>query len=277
LPEVQLSAGPIEYEDTGGTGPVLVLIHGLVMDGRLWSEVVAELGDGYRCVLPTLPLGAHRRPMRPEADLSLRGLGRIITEFLERLDLRGVTLCFNDWGGAQLMVDDGLTDRVARLVLVSCEAFENYPPGIPGRMAAISGRLPGGLAMLPRILRVRRLRELPIVFGWMTRRGLSDELAAAWGKPMGQREIQRDVRKYMRGAKGYRREVLAANESLARFERPVLIVWAAEDRVMPPAHGRRLAELFPHSRLVEISGSYTLVPLDQPGPLAVALRDFVAG
>lgn len=276
MPEVELSAGPIEYEDTGGTGPVLVLIHGLVMNGRLWSEVVAELGHGYRCVLPTLPLGAHRRPMRPDADLSLRGLGRIITEFLEHLDLHGVTLCFNDWGGAQLMVDDGLTERVARLVLVSCEAFDNYPPGIPGRMAAISGRLPGGLAMLPRILRVRRLRELPIVFGWMTRRGLSDELAAAWGKPMGRREIQRDLRKYMRGAKDYRREVMAANESLARFARPVLIVWAAEDRVMPPAHGRRLAELFPQGRLVEISDSYTLVPLDQPKSLAAALRDFAA-
>jgi pimeloyl-ACP methyl ester carboxylesterase len=53
------------------------------------------------------------------------------------------------------------------------------------------------------------------------------------------------------------------------------VVWAAEDRVMPPEHGRRLADLLPDSRLVEIADSYTLVPLDQPASLAAAIRDFV--
>jgi len=52
-------------------------------------------------------------------------------------------------------------------------------------------------------------------------------------------------------------------------------VWAKEDRVMPREHGRRLAELFPQGRLVEISGSYTLIPEDQPGRLAHAIREFV--
>jgi pimeloyl-ACP methyl ester carboxylesterase len=56
----------------------------------------------------------------------------------------------------------------------------------------------------------------------------------------------------------------------------VLIVWASEDRVMPPAHGRRLAEIFPDSRLVEIADSYTLVPEDQPELLSQHLRDFVS-
>ncbi len=45
---------------------------------------------------------------------------------------------------------------------------------------------------------------------------------------------------------------------------------------MPVAHGRRLAELFPAARLVEIPDSYTLVPLDAPGVLAAALREFVS-
>jgi hypothetical protein len=85
-----------------------------------------------RCVLPTLPMGAHRRPMRPDADLSLRGLARILTEFMEQLDLRDVTLCFNDWCRAQVMIADGGIGRVGRLVLVSCDAFENYPPGLDG-------------------------------------------------------------------------------------------------------------------------------------------------
>jgi hypothetical protein len=69
---VDLPAGPIEYEDTGGSGPVIVLLHGLVMNGTLWRHVVADLRDDYRCVAPTLPLGGHRLAMHADADLPLR-------------------------------------------------------------------------------------------------------------------------------------------------------------------------------------------------------------
>jgi pimeloyl-ACP methyl ester carboxylesterase len=99
MPEVELSAGTIEYEDTGGDGPVLVLLHGVSMDGSLWRNVVADLREDHRCVIPTLPLGSHRRPMRPDADLSLPGMVRLVAEFLEGLDLKGVTLVGNDWEG----------------------------------------------------------------------------------------------------------------------------------------------------------------------------------
>ena len=275
MPVAELAAGPIEYEDTGGDGPVLVLIHGLAMDGRLWQDVVADLGDGYRCILPTLPLGAHRQPMRPDADLSLRGLGRLVADFLERLGLRDVTLCFNDWGGAQLMVADGLLDRVGRLVLVSCEAFENYPPGLPGRLAWLSAKLPGGLAMMRRTLMIRAARRLPMTFGRMSRRGVPDELMDDWLRPLARRDIRRDLAKYAGDARRGRRDMLAATPALANFERPVLVAWAAEDRIMPPAHGRRLAEAFPDAELVEIPDSYTLVPIDQPQRLAAELRRFV--
>ena len=65
MPEIELSAGTIEYTDTGGGGPVIVLLHGLLMDATLWDEVTAALSPGHRCVAPTLPLGAHRRPWAP--------------------------------------------------------------------------------------------------------------------------------------------------------------------------------------------------------------------
>ena len=44
---------------------------------------------------------------------------------------------------------------------------------------------------------------------------------------------------------------------------------------MPPEHGRRLAEILPEGRLVEIADSYTLIPLDQPGELAASIRAFM--
>jgi pimeloyl-ACP methyl ester carboxylesterase len=275
MTELQLTAGPIEYEDVG-EGPVIVLVHGLAMDGRQWRKVVADLRSDYRCVLPTLPMGAHRRPMRADADLSLRGLGRILAEFVERLDLADVTLCFNDWCGAQVMIADGLMDRVARLVIVSCEAFENYPPGLGGWMAARSAELPGGLALMAHALRLRPLRRLPITFGWMSKRGLPDELLDDWLQPLRRPEIRRDLRKYAGGTRRWKHDLLAATDALPSFDRPVLIVWAAEDRMMPHEHGRRLAALFPNSRLIEIPDSYTLVPEDEPALLAAHLRAFLS-
>ena len=274
MPTVEVSAGPIEYIDTGGDGRVLVLLHGLAMDGRLWDGVIGSLGDGWRYVMPTLPFGAHRVPMHSDADLSLRGIGRIVGELLERLELRDVTLCFNDWGGAQVMIADGQMDRVARLALIACEAFENYPPGLPGRLAAFSARMPGGIEMMRRALMVRRLRELPITFGRMSKHGVPDSMMREWLAPLAQREIRRDLAKYAGDARRGRRDMLAATPSLSTFDRPVLVVWAPEDRMMRPALGARLAAAFPNARLVEVSDSYTLVPIDQPELLAVALREF---
>jgi pimeloyl-ACP methyl ester carboxylesterase len=245
------------------------------MDGSLWRHVVADLRSDYRCVVPTLPLGGHRRPMRPDADLSPRGIARLVAEFLERLDLRDVTLVGNDWGGAQLLISEGRAERVGRLVLTSCEAFDNFPPGLPGRAAWLAAKLPGGLNGLAQPLRFRPLRRLPIAFGWMSKRPVPDDVMDAWLRPLlTQREIRRDLIKYLRAAR--KGEMLAAAEGLRTFDRPALVVWATEDRVMPLDHGRRLADLLPRGRLVEIADSYTLIPEDQPAELARVLREFLA-
>ena len=274
MQEIELSAGIIEYEDTGGSGPVVVLFHGLVMDGSLWRHVVRELRAGHRCIVPALPLGGHRRPMRADADLSPRGIGLLEAEFLERLDLRDVTLVGNDSGLFQIAAGEH-PERIARLVITSCEAFENFPPGLPGRTVAFAARLPGGLNALAQPMRLRALLRLPLALGWMAKRPIPHEVTDAWLRPLlSQREIRRDLTKYVRTAdKG---DMLAAAERLRSFDRPALVIWAAEDRVMPPEHGRRFAELLPRARLVEITDSYTLIPEDQPVQLAAHIREFIS-
>jgi pimeloyl-ACP methyl ester carboxylesterase len=273
VPEIELSAGTIDYEDTGSDGPVVVLLHGLAMDGSLWRHVVADLRDDHRCVVPTLPFGAHRRPMRPDADLSLHGHARLVAELLDRLGLRDVTLVQNDLGYAQLVALEH-PERLARLVLVSCEAFDNLPPGLPGRGLGLAARVPGGLNALLQPMRLRALRRLPMALGWMAKRPIPHEVTDAWLRPLlTRREIRRDVLRYIRAADPA--ELHAASERMAEFDRPALVVWAAEDRVMPPAHGRRLAELLPQGRLAEVADSYTLVPEDQPAELARLVREFV--
>ena len=145
-PSPEPSAAPIpdHVADTGGDGPVVVLLHGVLMNGTLWDAVVGGLRDRYRCIVPELPFGAHTTPMPDDADLSLPALATLIAEFLTELDLHHVTLVSNDWGGAQLAISPGSTDRVANLVLVSCEAFDNYPTGTPGRLLCRNAALPGG-------------------------------------------------------------------------------------------------------------------------------------
>jgi pimeloyl-ACP methyl ester carboxylesterase len=275
MSEIQLSAGTIEYQDTGGTGPVLVLLHGLMMDASLWDEVIAGLSAGYRCVAPTLPLGAHRHAMAPGADLSLPGIARLTAEFLDRLDLRDVTLIGNDTGGAlvQLLMGDG-NARVGRAVLVSCDAFDNFPPGLTGRTLLLSGKLPPPLfGLFMQQMRLRAVRRLPIAFGWLTKRG--DAATARWMRPVLTRPgIRRDAVRMLRAAAADTGFLLTAAERLPGFDRPALVVWASQDRVMPPEHGRRLARLLPQGRLTEVDDSYTLIPLDQPARLAQIIRDF---
>ncbi|SFF76114.1 alpha/beta fold hydrolase [Streptomyces mirabilis] len=273
--EIELSAGTVAYRDTGGDGPVLVLLHGLMMDASLWDETITELAADHRCVAPTLPLGAHRHGMRADADLSLPGVARLVAEFLDRLDLRDVVLVGNDTGGAlvQLVMGDGAA-RVAGVVLVSCDAFDNFPPGLTGRTLVLSGRLPPRLfGMFMQQMRLRPLRRMPVAFGWLTLRG--DAATARWIRPVLERpEIRRDAVRTLRAAAADTGLLLAAAERLPRFDRPALVVWARGDRVMPPEHGRRLAALLPRGRLVEIDDSYTLVPLDRPKELAWAIREF---
>jgi pimeloyl-ACP methyl ester carboxylesterase len=273
--QVELSAGIVEYEDTGGDGPVVVMVHGLAMDGRLWRKVVAELSRDCRCVLPTLPLGAHRQAMHRDADLSLRGMGRILAEFLERTELTRVTLCFNDWGGAQTMIADGLMNRVDRLVLVSCETQGNYPPGLPGQGAWLSAKLPGGISLMRWTLSQRPLRALPFIFGQMSKRGVPDQLMHEWLEPLKRAEIRRDLRKYAGDARRGRRDIRTATTALSSFDQPVLVVWDSEGKMMPNEEGRHLADALPNARLVEMADCYTLIPEDRPVDLAREIKDFL--
>ncbi len=271
MPRAEVTAGPIHYEEVG-EGPPIVLLHGLAMDARLWDGVTPALRDEFRCVMPTLPLGAHTEPMREEADLSLRGMGRIVAELLERLELEDVTLCFSDWSGGQTMVADGLTDRVAALAFVSCETEGNYPPGLAGRAASLSAKLPGGLSVMRRTLLSPRLRRLPPIYGQMSKRGVPEETMRRWLDPLGRPEIRRDLRRYVGDVRRGKRDMAAATASLASFERPVLVVWDREGAMMPNEHGRRLAGCFPDGRLVELDDCYTLIPIDRPEALAQELR-----
>jgi pimeloyl-ACP methyl ester carboxylesterase len=213
--------------------------------------------------------------MHADADLSLPGIARLVAEFLDRLGLQDVILVGNDTGGAlvQLLMAEGAV-RVGRVVLASCDAFGNFPPGLTGKTLVTAGKLPPAMfGLFMQQMRLRMLRRLPVAFGWLTKRG--DAATARWMKPvLTQPGIRRDTVRVLRAVAADTHLLLETAESLPAFTRPALVVWASGDRVMPPEHGRRLAGLLPHAQLAEVDDSDTLIPLDQPARLAQIIREF---
>jgi len=264
---IEVPAGVIEYSEAG-SGPPVVLLHGLLMDHTLWDRVLPLLPEGFRYIRPVLPLGAHRHAMNPGADLTLPGQVRIVADLLDALHLQDVTLVHADWGGALFLTARGLDHRVARQVILPCEAFDNFPPGLPGKMVALAVRLPGGLQLAARQLRVGWLRRLPLLYGQMARRPVPGELIRRWTEPvLSDPGIRRDLLAYCRGP-FEKAALIRDTEALRRFHGDVLVLWSPDNKVMPLAHGRRLAALMPQARYAEIPDAYVLSMLDDPEAVA---------
>jgi pimeloyl-ACP methyl ester carboxylesterase len=268
---LDLTAGTIDYEDTGGAGPTVLFVHGLLVDGTLWRKVVTRL-DGLRCVVPTLPLGSHRVPARDRSALTPIGVADLIAEFMERLELTDVTIVANDTGGAitQLLLTRR-PERIARVVLTPCDAFENFlPPAFRPLQWLAKVRLLGS-ALLP--LHIRALRPTPLAYGLLTKRPVPAEILEGWVRPaLSDRRIRGDVQHFTRHID--KRLTLDAAAKLGDFDRPVLLAWSAEDRFFKIAFAERLAAVFPDARVEPVADAYTFLPEDQPDVLAGLIAEF---
>jgi pimeloyl-ACP methyl ester carboxylesterase len=271
--EAVLPQGTVRYRDTGRGEPIL-FVHGLLTDGTLWRKVVPLLESDSRCIVPDWPIGSHRIPMDSSADLSPLGLSRVVADFMEALELEHVTLVGNDTGGAicQLAAAHH-PERLGRLVLTNCDAYENFLPPM-FRPLQIVARIPGAVWAIAQSLRLTPLRHAPNAFGWLSKHGPDPGITRAWLEPsLASRGVRRDVAKVLRGVSN--RYTIDAAERLQSFDRPTLIAWAPEDRFFKFRYAERLAAAIPNARLERIEDSYTYVSEDQPERLAELIREFV--
>lgn len=266
--EIELSGARIQYQEQGH-GPPVVFVHGLLVHSGLWREVVPSVAAaGFRCLVPDWPLGAHTVPV-PGADLSPPGVAAMIAEFCARLELDDVTVVANDTGGAlvQILMANH-PERIGRVVLTPSDSFERFFPPMFGYLPTLA-RVPGAVDLLATVLRPRVLHRLPMTFGWLAKRPFD---ADAFLQPSRDPAVREDLRRFLVGV--HRRHTLAAVDGLRRFDKPVLLAWAIEDRLFPIALAYRLATVLPDVQIVEIEDSYTFVPLDRPERLAELVVGF---
>lgn len=269
---IELPQGVLRYRDVG-EGEPLVFLHGLLVDGLLWRHVIAELRSEFRCIAPDLPLGAHRQPMLPDADLAPIDVARMVADLIEALELENVTLVGNDTGGAiAQLVAAWHPKRIGRLALTPCDAYENFLPPM-FRYLQVVARIPFAPTILMQSMRIKRLRRMPFGFGWLSKR-LPDDVLDDWLQPaIHDSDVRRDAVKFLRAIST--RTTIEAAERLRDFDRPVLLAWAPEDRNFRLCFAERLASDLPNARLERIEDSYTFVSEDQPEQTAELIRGFV--
>ena len=270
---VRVGGGTIRYHATGSGSPA-VFVHGVLVNANLWRKVVDRLATDLRCVTLDLPFGAHLEPIPPTADLSPPAVADLIADTLDALDLEDVTLVGNDTGGAfSQLVAARRPERIGRLVLTSCDAFDNFPPkALKPAMPVL--RLPGALAVLYAPMRLGPARRRALTLTRLTKRPVEPRAVDSYMLPAATRSaIRRDARKLLAGVDS--RYTLDAADRLRAFDRPALIAWSREDKFFPTSHAERLAALLPDARLEWIDDSYTFSPEDQPDRLASLIGDFV--
>ncbi|MEA2139942.1 MAG: hypothetical protein QOC91_41 [Solirubrobacteraceae bacterium] len=272
-PSVALEQGTITYREEG-EGEPLVFVHGLLVDGRLWSEVTPPLAASYRCIVPDWPLGAHRTALNAGADRSPRGIAHLIGDFLEALQLRDVTIVANDTGGAisQILASER-PQRLRALVLTNCDCLENFLPPILRPLQWLA-HVPGAYWLLAQAARSARIRRSPLGFGMLSHRPLPDELTADWLAPLRQRDVRADVLATLKAID--KRDTLNAAQALSERPLPTLLAWGPDDRMFPLRFAERLAAMIPDARLEQIADSRAFAPQDQPLRLAALIDAFVS-
>jgi pimeloyl-ACP methyl ester carboxylesterase len=228
------------------------------------------------CIVPDLPLGGHAVAMDRDADLTPRGVARMVADLMEALDLRDVTLVGNDTGGAicQIVVAEH-PERVGSLVLTNCDAYEAFFPLLlsPFHYAArFFGTRFVDLLALGLRTRVAQRALLKTVAA----RRMDDATLDAYAGPLiRDAGVRRDLARFLGSVSN--RYTLEAARRFPDFRHPVLIVWGEKDLFFSLRLAGRLQRDFPDARLELIERSRAFVPEDRPERLAELIAGFLRG
>ena len=164
--------------------------------------------------------------------------------------------------------------RIGRVVLTSCDAYDNFLP-LMFRPLQWLARVPPLLTAVLQGLRVRALRDSPMGLGWLAKYGIDESVARNYVDTfLGDEGVRRDCYKVLRDISP--RYTNEAATKFSAFGGPVLVAWSADDRFFPLDHGRRLAAAFSAGRMEPVADAYTFSSEDQPARLAEIIAAFLA-
>jgi pimeloyl-ACP methyl ester carboxylesterase len=260
---------------TAGSGPPIVLIHGMVNSSRHWEQVALRLAPGYRVVAPDL-IG-HGDSATPRGDYSMGAHAAFIRDVLAVLGIERATIVGHSLGGGVAMqFFYQFPQYVERLVLVSSGGLgrEVSPllrsaavPGVSGLLAA--GSHPKVLGALWRA--GERLRESGV------NTGVYLQAIARALRPLERHDARSAFVHTLRSVIDMRGQRVSATDRLYLLDdMPTLIVWGERDRTIPLAHGRLTHEAVPHSGFVTLPRAAHFPHLEDPDGLAAALLEFIA-
>ena len=269
---VSVEGGTLRVRERG-SGQAVLFIHGGLVNGHLWDDVVDRLGDSVRAIVPDLPFGGHSQPMDPDADMSFAATADRLVEVLDALDVTSAVIAANDTGGvgAQYLLVDH-QDRVSGAILANIDCYENFLPKLFFWFPTVM-QIPGMPWILSNALRFRVGRFL--FLGLLVRRLHTSEAKLLMGPLWSDSKVRRDVKRWARTLR--KEQTLALAERFDTYSGPVHVAWTERDIVFPPKYADRLVDDFPGGvRTAPITKSKTLSPLNQPDQFAERLRDLLA-
>jgi pimeloyl-ACP methyl ester carboxylesterase len=235
-----LTGGEWHFEESG-QGAGLLLLHGFGASSFSWRHNLGPLGRHFRVVAPDLP-GHGRSPASLEADYRLEALTEGIVAFLDRRGLSQVAVAGNSLGGSlALLLARHYPHRVSALILLAPGAaltrvpWMFFPLRLPGLGLLIAGLL--GPWIIPAFLRLAyHHREL-----------ITPEVVAGYGAPY--RELRRRLA-LRRLCQQIEIPPLSEIEAMLKaIRQPEVLVWGAEDRILPVAHAHWLKSRLPRAPL----------------------------
>jgi pimeloyl-ACP methyl ester carboxylesterase len=269
---IETPSGRISYREAG-EGPVALFVHGVLLNGHLWRNQLSALSDIRRCIAVDL-LAHGDTEIRADQDVSVTANAKMLTEFLDALQVEQVDLVGNDSGGgiAQIFAAQN-PSRVRTLTLTNCDAHDNWPPEAfkPFLEMAAAGGLRGTLdAMLADKNIYRSQQALGPAYEQPGE--VTDETIDTYLRPL-VRTTQRtlDLQRFL--AAFDCRHTLAAEAGLRKLRAPTLIGWGTDDIYFDVQWSRWLAETIPGTRRrVELGGARIFFPEERVKELNQELR-----
>lgn len=269
---VEVDGARIRYR-VEGSGPPVVLIHGLGASLEVWEWTVPALRDRYTTIAFDFPGFGLSEPLSMAA--SPDGIAPVTLAILDAIGVKRAAIVGSSLGGGIAAVTAGTApQRCTALVLVGAAGFDR-PVSPIYRMLTLPGLGEAIVALL------RRYPRLGVVGAFADPRRIPDRLVEVARRDLARAEVRRTVLKVMRATAGFRgvnREVVAKiRNAAARITAPTLLVWGTADRVVPPAQASVAAGIIPGAR-VHLMPDIGHVPfIEAAGAFNETLAAFLAG